>query len=645
MSVYTAYCIRNHSCLLRIATLLFVWIAGALYAGYELDHGWWPNNAGAIGLSAERVLKGELPHRDFDEIYTGGVDYLHALAFKLLGTNLASMRRVLFAVFLTWIPAVYYIATRFTGPMTAGMVSLLAVTWSLPIYSEPIASWYNLFFATHGAAALLRYLETNRRRWLFVAGVCGGLSCLVKIIGLCFLAATGLCLLLWEQCATRRGGRITEGLDNSTAITTRGRSVAYTAFLILTLLTFVVLLASVIHRHHGLNGIIHFVVPCMMLGAFLLWNEFIAVRTSSAVRFRALWHLLSPFVSGVGLIISLFLVLYVFDGSLNELARGLFVSPLQRLTVTSNPPPNGLITLIATLPIVILLALSSRWPWRVQYVMAGGLLPVLAIVTWTGNSWPYYALIILTIRGLIPIVVVSGIIMFVFPGCAGVPWRQTGSLKITNQLKWRMTFTLLAVSGLCNLVQFPVAETIYIFFIAPFGLLTLLAVLSYQRSEASPVFVVLVLFYLIFSSVWINTSIHEGRRYALYVPDDQTEVLNIDRAGGIRVRAKEKAEYEALVTLLRKCCYGEYIFATPDCPEVYFLSGFSNPTRTTYDFFDDPQDRDRIKYILAAKDIKAIVLNHRPQYSAPPPSELVAYLCREYPQVTEIGSFEVRWKP
>ena len=233
MSVYTAYCIRNHSCLLRIATLLFVWIAGALYAGYDLDHGWWPNNAGAIGLSAERVLKGELPHRDFDEIYTGGVDYLHALAFKLLGTNLASMRRVLFAVFLTWIPAVYYIATRFTGPMTAGMVSLLAVTWSLPIYSEPIASWYNLFFATHGAAALLRYLETDRRRWLFVAGVCGGLSCLVKIIGLCFLAATGLCLLLWEQCATRRGGQITEGLDNSTAITTRGRSVSYTAFLIL----------------------------------------------------------------------------------------------------------------------------------------------------------------------------------------------------------------------------------------------------------------------------------------------------------------------------------------------------------------------------------------------------------------------------
>src|SRR5262245_3739478 len=247
MSVHRVYGIRNDLYSLRIAALLFVWIAGGLYVWHDLDRGWWPNNAGAIGLSAERVLKGELPHRDFDEIYTGGVDYLHALAFKLLGTNFTSMRRVLFAVFLTWVPAVYYIATRFSGPVTAGMVSLLAIAWSLPIYSEPIASWYNLFFATHGVAALLRYLETDRRRWLFVAGVWGGLSCLAKIIGLCFLAATGLCFLFWEQSASRRSGQITEDLDNGNHA--RRRSFGYTAFLILTLLAFVVPVAAAIHRH------------------------------------------------------------------------------------------------------------------------------------------------------------------------------------------------------------------------------------------------------------------------------------------------------------------------------------------------------------------------------------------------------------
>jgi hypothetical protein len=40
----------------------------------------------------------------------------------------------------------------------AGLFTLLAATWSLPIYSEPITS-YNPFLATHGLAALLRYFE------------------------------------------------------------------------------------------------------------------------------------------------------------------------------------------------------------------------------------------------------------------------------------------------------------------------------------------------------------------------------------------------------------------------------------------------------------------------------------------------------
>ena len=54
--------------------LLIVWLAGALYGWHYLDRGWWPNNAGAFALSAERVLDGDLPHRDFDEIYTGGTN-------------------------------------------------------------------------------------------------------------------------------------------------------------------------------------------------------------------------------------------------------------------------------------------------------------------------------------------------------------------------------------------------------------------------------------------------------------------------------------------------------------------------------------------------------------------------------------------
>jgi hypothetical protein len=42
----------------------------------------------------------EQPHRDFDELYTGGLSYLHALAFHTLGVTATSLRLVLFGWFL-----------------------------------------------------------------------------------------------------------------------------------------------------------------------------------------------------------------------------------------------------------------------------------------------------------------------------------------------------------------------------------------------------------------------------------------------------------------------------------------------------------------------------------------------------------------
>ena len=70
--------------------LLLVWAASAVYIYPFVDRGWVPHDEGLIGQSAERVLSGQLPHRDFDETYTGGLSYLHAVAFKLAGVRLIS---------------------------------------------------------------------------------------------------------------------------------------------------------------------------------------------------------------------------------------------------------------------------------------------------------------------------------------------------------------------------------------------------------------------------------------------------------------------------------------------------------------------------------------------------------------------------
>ena len=47
---------------------LVVFLLSALYAAKDLKRGWHPSDEGIFGQSAERVLQGELPHKDFNEI-------------------------------------------------------------------------------------------------------------------------------------------------------------------------------------------------------------------------------------------------------------------------------------------------------------------------------------------------------------------------------------------------------------------------------------------------------------------------------------------------------------------------------------------------------------------------------------------------
>src|SRR5262245_53315826 len=117
-----------------VAVLAILWAASALYLWQFVDGGWIPHDDGTLAHSAERVLRGELPHRDFDELYTGGLTYLHAVAFRAFGERLLAMRLLLLAATLAWVPAVYAIARRFVPPLVGGLVALTALVWSTPNY-------------------------------------------------------------------------------------------------------------------------------------------------------------------------------------------------------------------------------------------------------------------------------------------------------------------------------------------------------------------------------------------------------------------------------------------------------------------------------------------------------------------------------
>ena len=67
----------------RRIVFIAVMVLAAGYIGLFVTRGWIPHDEGLLGQSAERVLSGELPHRDFDDPYTGGGAYLKGLDVRL----------------------------------------------------------------------------------------------------------------------------------------------------------------------------------------------------------------------------------------------------------------------------------------------------------------------------------------------------------------------------------------------------------------------------------------------------------------------------------------------------------------------------------------------------------------------------------
>ena len=611
-----------------VLVFLIVWGISAAFLIRHMDRGWVPHDEGLIGQTAERVLAGELPHRDFDDVYTGGLAYVNAGAMRVLGVNLRSPRIVLVALFLLCVPALFYAATRFASPLAAGITTLVAVAWSLPNYTASLPSWYNLIFAVLGAAALLRFVDVRSERWLFIAGLCGGLSILMKLVGLYFVAAVLLFLVHSEQ---EGDGDASTGSDGAPS----ARSVAYPAFVIVCLVVFVLALGRLVGTMRGVDYPIYFVMPGAALAAVLVYNERAvnARRGSSRSRFATLARLVLPFLAGVAIPIAIFLVPYVASGAVGDLVRGVMNTPGRRLTFAQTPPlswTRGASTVV----VVALLLIAKRLPragshrLSVLVAIGGGYMVVMAGVSPPTYRYVFYAAV------LLQIVTVLGAALLV-AGAAARPSLRRQRLMIVA-----------AALAMFSLIQFPFAAPIYFCYLTPLLALGALAVTRELELPSPAVPAALVATFLAFAVVRMHPGFlyNVGIGFARYQP---LAPLPSGRGGDVRILAGSSAEYSKLVDVVRSHAGSDssYIYAAPDSPEVYFLTGLRNPTRTMYDFFDDQEARTpRLLAALRTHDVKVVAINRAPEFSLKVDGELRTALEREYPLSTAVGVFEVRWR-
>ncbi len=590
-----------------------------LYAAFTIDRGWIPHDDGMLGQAAVRVLTGELPHRDFQDVYTGGLSYWHALSFTLFGIHLLAPRIFLLMSFAGFLLVCYGVARRFAAPRVAAGVVLLGSVWSVPNYPAAMPTWYNLFAAVLGLWCVLRFLDTERRAWLVAAGMACGVSIVVKIVGLYSLAALliGLALVAVHE----RGSR--------------GRSplrIAVGAGL----LGYLLLVVWLVRADLTPATLVHFVLPSTAMVGLGVW--LVAgpqpIDGASAGLPRLL-GLVAPVAIGVTWPILLLALPYVVTGSMADLIQGTLVLPFQRFTAsTTTAAPLPLALSVPALAVLALAALAAAGPRSVRRGALALLAVALVAVLVLGATDAVY-------RGMWGGMLLTPVLVTVATlAAAAKSWRREDA----GRRALEAALTAIAL-GTFTLVQYPFSGPVYFFYLAPLVALGALAGSSLASEGWRPPMSALAVFALLFGARWIGTADLFATARLRYEPRPALERLDLDR-GHIRVTAPERTEYETLARLLRDLASGSgTAFVTPDAPEAYFLSGLRNPTPVFYDFLDDPRGRtERILAMLDREDVRVVALNRAAQISGPPAPDLVTELERRYPSAASVGRFVVRWR-
>lgn len=593
------------------------------YAGWTLDQGWIPHDEGQLGHTAERILNGELPHRDFVEPYTGGLGYLNALAFWLGGVRSEVLRWEMLPFFAVFSACIFLIAKRIVSAAWAATVTFLCSCLTLPIYPAGMPSWYNLFLATYGTVALLRHLDTKCWKWLVVAGVCGGLSILVKVTGLYFVAAALLWLVYREQLQCDPLAR---------------RALIFSILASLALTVFAGLGFFFLRRENPLMDVVHFVLPFTGLAAFVLRNEWQRGRGNFTSRFVRLAAYLTPFCCGVAIPLLLFVLPYVITQSVINLVQGMFVLPAQRLTGArmSFPDPQWLLMAIPLASLFGVGLFDRRIVTKTIAVMCCLLLVGLLAVSHTSSG---YVAIFQAIRNLLPFLAMIALVMLF-----------TMSKNRLDDARREELFLLTAAAFFISLVQFPYSGGFYFFYVAPLGVLLAAYLVSFQPNAPRQLHCAALCFVTLFLLLRMhnpNPAITGGP----YAPQTPTAALQIDRCR-LTVSQEQANLYNRLITAVREHSGdGSYIYAAPDCPEVYFLSGRRNPTRSLYDLFDvrDAASYQKLVQDLDQLGVQVVVLKQCSEFSTRLAPELAALLeqrfqHRESFQVQGRDAFIVLWR-
>jgi hypothetical protein len=581
--------------------LALLWAGAATTVAVLVDRFWIPLDDGTLAQSAERVLGGELPHRDFGDPYSGLNAFLGAWAFRIFGVSLASLRIPLVVGFALWVPAVWSVVRRFAAGWTAVAATTLTLALSVLAYPAAMPTWFGLFAVTWGLVALLAHIDTGRRRWLLVVGVAAGVAVLFKVVGLYFLAVA-LLTVAW----TRADG-----------------SWAYRALSVLGVGLFLLLLGRLVLPRTGPSGVYHFFLPALALGMGIVGGGWRATE-GPARGVPAVLRDCAVLFAGTLTPILIFLVPYVMTGSAGAWVEGVFLLPGRRFGAASSVP--GSLWTVSTGVAAVAVMFGGT---RLTGVRARRAAITLGAVITAGVALDdffdggVFTLFWYSARTWIPALTVLATWRWI---TAPQPTPEAGRQTAAH-------IAIVSTAALWALVLFPYSSPAYFFYVAPLGVLATLAVLRGEGRGIGPVTGVLAALYAFL-----------GAGYTAGVVTSGTTLLDMER-GGISVAEHEAVMYRELAEAIDEHSGGGGIWAGPDAPEVYFLSGRTNPTPILYEFLTPRFEGDgELERFLETRGIAMVAINTRPLFSPPLSDDVLHRLSLAFPEERTLAPYVLRWR-
>jgi hypothetical protein len=188
------------------ALFLTASVLNALLLWHFHDRYWYPTDDGLYAHIAERLLSGEVLNRDVQDIHPGYIHFLHAIAFRLFGMDLVSLRYPLIAGAFVQACLVFALLRR-RDVLIAALGSVAITALGLLQFISPTANWYSLFLCI-ALASWLVWVPIAHPARLVGAGALTGTLLLFRHLSGVWVAMAVVVLALLEYSNDGRGRRL-----------------------------------------------------------------------------------------------------------------------------------------------------------------------------------------------------------------------------------------------------------------------------------------------------------------------------------------------------------------------------------------------------------------------------------------------------